>query len=196
MVLLRVDLEKEVSIGMAKFKSNLLLVCKWSNLLGTIFTVYDSGSNPKNKRMKSEKDSRCEIALISYETNVFGFNGPRKMSVILPALSNENKRIEIREDGLLEKLKNKKLDNLLELQNKKPQWNDESQSYVLNFHGRVNVASVKNFQIVHINDPDYIVMQFGRVSDELFSLDYSFPMSAMQAFAIALSSLDSKLACE
>ncbi|GFT06306.1 tubby protein homolog [Trichonephila clavipes] len=67
-----------------------------SNLLGTIFTVYDSGSNPKNKRMKPEKDSRCEIALISYETNVFGFNGPRKMSVILPALSNENKRIEIR----------------------------------------------------------------------------------------------------
>lgn len=31
-------------------------------------------------------------------------------------------------------------------------WNDDTQSYVLNFHGRVTQASVKNFQIVHEND--------------------------------------------
>ena len=43
---------------------------------------------------------------------------------------------------------------------------------------------------------DYIVVQFGRISDDLFTLDYSFPMCAVQAFAIALSSFDSKLACE
>ena len=35
----------------------------------------------------------------------------------------------------------------------------DTQSYVLNFHGRVTQASVKNFQIVHDNDVDYIVMQ-------------------------------------
>jgi hypothetical protein len=28
----------------------------------------------------------------------------------------------------------------------------ETQSYVLNFHGRVTQASVKNFQIVHDDD--------------------------------------------
>ncbi len=28
----------------------------------------------------------------------------------------------------------------------------ETQSYVLNFHGRVTQASVKNFQLVHSND--------------------------------------------
>ena len=44
-------------------------------------------------------------------------------------------------------------------------WNEDSQSYVLNFHGRVTHASVKNFQIVHEKEPDYIVMQFGRVED-------------------------------
>lgn len=31
----------------------------------------------------------------------------------------------------------------------------ETQSYVLNFHGRVTQASVKNFQIVHDNDSKY-----------------------------------------
>ncbi|GFT56902.1 tubby protein homolog [Nephila pilipes] len=168
-----------------------------SNLLGTIFTLFDAGSNPKKREHNmNTENSRCEIALISYETNVFGFNGPRKMSVILPALNNDNKRIEIRQETLLQKLKTRKMDSLLELHNKAPVWNDESQSFVLNFRGRVTVASVKNFQIVHSNDPDYIVLQFGRVHEDIFSMDYSYPMCALQAFAIALSSLDSKLACE
>ena len=43
---------------------------------------------------------------------------------------------------------------------------------------------------------EYIVVQFGRISDDVFTLDYSFPMCAVQALAIALSSFDSKLACE
>ncbi len=43
---------------------------------------------------------------------------------------------------------------------------------------------------------DYIVVQFGRISDDVFTLDYSFPMCAVQALATALSSFDSKLACE
>ena len=41
----------------------------------------------------------------------------------------------------------------------------DTQSYVLNFHGRVTQASVKNFQIVHDNDVDYIVMQVKKYSN-------------------------------
>jgi len=36
----------------------------------------------------------------------------------------------------------------LVLRNKQPMWSEESQSFVLNFEGRVTLASVKNFQIV------------------------------------------------
>ena len=43
---------------------------------------------------------------------------------------------------------------------------------------------------------NYIVVQFGRVSEDVFTLDYKYPVCAVQAFAIALSSFDSKLACE
>lgn len=46
----------------------------------------------------------------------------------------------------------KNMDNLIELHNKTPVWNDDTQSYVLNFHGRVTQASVKNFQVVHDTD--------------------------------------------
>ena len=44
------------------------------------------------------------------------------------------------------------MDGLVELKNKTPVWNEESQSYVLNFHGRVTQASVKNFQVIHESD--------------------------------------------
>lgn len=60
-------------------------------------------------------------------------------------------------ESLLSKWQNKNLENLIELHNKAPVWNDDTQSYVLNFHGRVTQASVKNFQIVHDNDRKSLV---------------------------------------
>ncbi len=68
--------------------------------------------------------------------------------------------------------------------------------YLKNSLSQVTQASVKNFQIVHDNDLDYVIMQFGRVAEDVFTMDYRYPMCALQAFGIALSSFDSKLACE
>lgn len=122
------------------------------------------------------------------------------MTVILPGMTLDQQRVTIYpqddSEGLIESWKSKNMDNLIELHNKTPVWNDDTQSYVLNFHGRVTQASVKNFQIVHDSDPEYVVMQFGRVAEDVFTMDYRYPMCALQAFAIALSSFDSKLACE
>ncbi|CAJ0564884.1 unnamed protein product, partial [Mesorhabditis spiculigera] len=99
-------------------------------------------------------------------------------------------------DGIMERYRLRRMDDLCVLQNKAPVWNEDTQSYVLNFHGRVTQASVKNFQIVHDIDPDYIVMQFGRVNDEQFTMDFRYPLSALQAFGIAMTSFHGKLACE
>ncbi|XP_041111192.1 tubby-related protein 3-like isoform X4 [Polyodon spathula] len=172
-----------------------------SNLMGTKFTVYDNGANPtKAQGLLEESNTRQELAAICYETNVLGFKGPRKMTVVIPGMNMSHERVPVRprndHESLLTKWQNLSMDNLIELHNKAPVWNDDTQSYVLNFHGRVTQASVKNFQIVHENDPDYIVMQFGRVAEDVFTLDYNYPMCALQAFAIGLSSFDSKLACE
>ncbi|XP_060118927.1 tubby protein homolog isoform X3 [Heteronotia binoei] len=172
-----------------------------SNLMGTKFTVYDNGVNPLKTTLSLETSNlRQELAAICYETNVLGFKGPRKMSVIIPGMSMDHERVSIRprneHETLLARWQNKNTESVIELHNKTPVWNDDTQSYVLNFHGRVTQASVKNFQIIHDNDPDYIVMQFGRVAEDIFTMDYNYPMCALQAFAIALSSFDSKLACE
>jgi tubby-related protein 1 len=45
-------------------------------------------------------------------------------------------------------------------------------------------------------DQDKIILQFGKVAKDMFTMDYRYPLSAFQAFAICLSSFDTKLACE
>ncbi|XP_038112431.1 protein king tubby 1 [Culex quinquefasciatus] len=166
-----------------------------SNVFGTTFFVYDNG------KKDDPVSPRLDLAVVIYDTNILGFKGPRNMTVLLPGMTEDDQRVKINSSdshgqGLLDSWKSKHMDNVVELHNKTPIWNDETQSYVLNFHGRVTQASVKNFQLVHDSDPDYIVMQFGRTSDDIFTMDFRYPLCAFQAFAIALSSFDGKLACE
>lgn len=99
----------------------------------------------------------------------------------------------------------------LVLKNKAPRWHEQLQCWCLNFRGRVTVASVKNFQLIAATQPaagaptpsqpappehDKIILQFGKVGKDMFTMDYRYPLSAFQAFAICLSSFDTKLACE
>ncbi|RZC44188.1 hypothetical protein C5167_037136 [Papaver somniferum] len=101
----------------------------------------------------------------------------------------------------------------LVLRNKSPRWHEQLQCWCLNFRGRVTVASVKNFQLIAapvpvaagaptpsqpVPQPDHdkVILQFGKVGKDMFTMDYRYPLSAFQAFAICLSSFDTKLACE
>ncbi|CAL2276207.1 unnamed protein product [Prunus armeniaca] len=77
-----------------------------------------------------------------------------------------------------------------------------------------HVASVKNFQLIAAtqsvagaptpsqppqptqSDHDKIILQFGKVGKDMFTMDFRYPLSAFQAFAICLSSFDTKLECE
>ncbi|KAM0907217.1 hypothetical protein ACQ4PT_016264 [Festuca glaucescens] len=99
-------------------------------------------------------------------------------------------------------------DRPLVLRNKPPRWHEQLQCWCLNFRGRVTIASVKNFQLIAASggaptpsqpgpvDPDKVILQFGKVARDMFTMDYRYPISAFQAFAICLSSFDTKLACE
>ncbi|XP_010531041.1 PREDICTED: tubby-like F-box protein 2 [Tarenaya hassleriana] len=93
----------------------------------------------------------------------------------------------------------------LVLKNKSPRWHEQLQCWCLNFKGRVTVASVKNFQLVADIDPsldvpaeehERVILQFGKIGKDIFTMDYRYPLSTFQAFAICISSFDTKPACE
>ncbi|GKV24209.1 hypothetical protein SLEP1_g33848 [Rubroshorea leprosula] len=236
-----------------------------SNFLGTKFIIYDtqpaytSAHIPPpgrtSKRFNSKRVSpkvptgSYNIAQITYELNVLGTRGPRRMHCIMhsiPASALDAGGIvpgqpELLRHPLEDSFRSisfsKSLDHSLEfsssrfseigvslgddeddgkakpliLKNKPPRWHEQLQCWCLNFRGRVTVASVKNFQLIAATQPpagaptpsqpapaeyDKIILQFGKVGKDMFTMDYRYPLSAFQAFAICLSSFDTKLACE
>lgn len=180
--------------------------CK--NSTGPKYTIYESNTNHKVGLVKSSSlgtvfqiieianGIKTEVVGVNYEPNFLGHNGPRKMNVLIPAMQPDGGRVNIAATKPLQTVAKSGNDKIIHLCNKIPQWNDETQSFVLNFNGRVNLASVKNFQIVHDMDLEHIVLQFGRVTLDEFSVDVQYPFSLLQAFGIALTSFDSKVACE
>ena len=91
------------------------------------------------------------------------------------------------------RVENHQFDRLTALQNKKPKWDGSHGGHVLNFQGRVNAASVKNFQLC-VENEDEVILQFGRVGKDRFSMDCKFPLSPFEAFAICVACMDNKLA--
>ena len=140
-----------------------------------------------------------EVGQVSYKYNLLKSRGPRRMYCSLECPSAQ----ETWENSL--KTKFRRPIGPTTLRNKAPRWHEHLQCWCLNFHGRVTVASVKNFQLVASADPsdpagtvdeETVLLQFGKVDDDMFTMDYRQPLSAFQAFAISLSSFGTKLACE
>lgn len=239
-----------------------------SNFLGTKFIIYDTqppyssahicppGTGKTSRRFYSKKVSpkvpsgSYNIAQVTYELNVLGTRGPRKMHCIMHSIpasaldaggtvpGQPELLPRSLEDSFRSISFSKSLDHSIEfsssrfseiggscnedddgskmrplvLKNKPPRWHEQLQCWCLNFRGRVTVASVKNFQLIAATQPpaagaptpsqpappehDKIILQFGKVGKDMFTMDYRYPLSAFQAFAICLSSFDTKLACE
>jgi tubby-related protein 1 len=175
-----------------------------SNFVGTEFVIYDKGINPKEVDDESASISlmtvRQELGVVLYESNILGSRGPRKMVAIVPSVRKDGTRAVFRpvtdKDGILAKYKSDNGQDMTVLSNKPPKWNDQVGAYVLNFQGRVTMASVKNFQLVSQEDAETVILQFGRVGKDTFTMDLQNPLSPLQAYAICLSSFDYKFACE
>ena len=80
------------------------------------------------------------------------------------------------------------------LETKKPRWNAELDAWTMDFKGRVKMASKKNFQLIQESDPEKILMLFGKVTKNRFTLDFRPPMTVCKSLAVALSTFADKLA--
>ncbi|GFP98415.1 tubby-like F-box protein 5 [Phtheirospermum japonicum] len=165
------------------------------------------------------------VATISYELNVLRTRGPRRMHCTMhsipvssvevngsaptpPTFTNglDDNFCPLASSASGDRKQNPaNTSEPLILKNKTPRWHEQLQCWCLNFRGRVTVASVKNFQLVAEVDPsenipeseqDRVILQFGKIGKDIFTMDYRYPLSAFQAFAICLSTFDTKPVCE
>ncbi|KAL2331348.1 hypothetical protein Fmac_018929 [Flemingia macrophylla] len=194
-----------------------------SDFLGTNFTIYDSQPPHSGAKPSSGKASRrftskqispqvpagnFEVGQVSYKFNLLKSRGPRRMvSSLKCPVTPVPPMVESSDSTTVDGHKDKEhvASGYTILKNKAPRWHEHLQCWCLNFHGRVTVASVKNFQLVATvdqsqpggkGDEDTVLLQFGKVGDDTFTMDYRQPLSAFQAFAICLTSFGTKLACE
>ncbi|KAJ8423084.1 hypothetical protein Cgig2_020562 [Carnegiea gigantea] len=189
-----------------------------SDFLGTNFMIYDSqpphnGAKPSSSRSTRRFASKqispqvpagnFEVGQVSYKFNLLKSRGPRRMVCSLKCPGpGETALDQTRHAKTM--LPEVDSGNTV-LRNKAPRWHEHLQCWCLNFHGRVTVASVKNFQLIATvdqsqpggkGDEEVVLLQFGKVGDDTFTMDYRQPLSAFQAFAICLTSFGTKLACE
>lgn len=186
-----------------------------SDFWGTNFKIYDSQPPYDGAKVSSTRSIRrfgsrrispqvssgnFDVGQVSYKYNLLKSRGPRRMFCTMECPSVQ----ETWENSL--KVKSLRRTGTTVLRNKAPRWHEHLQCWCLNFHGRVTVASVKNFQLVatadlghpdnSVGDEETVLLQFGKVDSDIFTMDYRQPLSAFQAFAICLSSFGTKLACE
>ena len=151
-------------------------------------------------KTKNLNETRAELGIVKYEKNFFGMKGPRKMTVFIPSSNPDGSLMEFKplkdNDDLSSRFKAGRKEGITKLINKPPKWSAENDAFVLDFFDRVKKPSVKNFQLINELDEDYIFLQFGKVDEDIFNMDFQWPMTPAQAFAICLSSFDTKLACE
>jgi len=117
---------------------------------------------------------------------------PRKLKVVLPPMDENSIPIPQKNKfndpyaGLLGQLQSDQLEEgCRQLERKEPVF--ENGNYRLNFHGRVTVPSVKNFQLVDPRDVSDVICQFGKVDDDRFHLDFKGPLNPFQAFCVTLA---------
>ncbi|KAL4426899.1 hypothetical protein ABPG74_008823 [Tetrahymena malaccensis] len=107
---------------------------------------------------------------INYETNIMA-EQPRKFTA---------------------KVFNYKENKFIDLKSLDPIYNEETQTYQLNFYGRAKKASARNFQVQDINDEDQIFLLHGKNSKNSFSVDFSYPLNIIQAFTFSIVSISKK----
>eukprot|EP00771_Trimastix_marina_P002771 gnl/Trimastix_PCT/3928.p1 GENE.gnl/Trimastix_PCT/3928~~gnl/Trimastix_PCT/3928.p1 ORF type:complete len:407 (-),score=85.74 gnl/Trimastix_PCT/3928:13-1233(-) len=164
-----------------------------SSFLSGTFVAYDRGENPGgvNPEKASGLSARQELAHISF-TSSKRSDAPRAVRIVLPTIRSDGSRVVVRpftaDQSLARLVESPEGAALIQLRNKVPELDPASHTFQMDFRGRVTMPSIKNFQLVRPGDGS-VLLQFGRVGENRFTLDFQFPLSPFQAFSIAIAAL-------
>jgi hypothetical protein len=168
--------------------------------LGPAFTVTASGSENETWTLTADRCEQCaylprerrccaaggrrELARIQHKREKLGQGTMMCMEVDLPELNAERTPVCSVARGVGTQRK-------LHLQSKCPVWSNKLRALTLDFHGRVKLASHKNFQLQRtgeeLSPPNEPELLFGKSGENTFVLDYRTPLGMVEAFAIVLS---------
>ncbi len=175
------------------------------NVSQTPKDVYETNnkSNESKKRTDSfvsDVDGDIEdfenVNLDEYTTNPY--HPTSKNDKLSKLLETKHKFDRSTQESQSAYLQSKESGNVLFGANNEPYWLESIQAFSLDFGGRVVLPSNKNFQL-KIEHPEQseVVLQFGKITYspyQVYTCDFQWPLSPLQAFGIVLSAMNRKLA--
>ncbi|XP_066528433.1 tubby-related protein 3-like [Hoplias malabaricus] len=126
-----------------------------------------------------------QLATVIYENNFLGFKKPKMRTVVIPSVDSNLQRLPVYWKSANEQ----ELSNLTVLKDKEPVFNTEKTQAQL---WRQSNKALREKLPAGLCCAEEVVMLFGQVDKNKFVLDYSSPLCAVQAFAIALSTFQEK----
>ena len=190
----------KIKFGSIRMGDDKLVGKLKSNSHATEYSLHGPGLNAKKLSVwddgfdEARAEARQQIATVKMVPRVTthrmllpNSQGPRDMQCTAKDLSGGESSVG---DASSE---------LHQLNNRKPRYDHDDKGFVLDFGGRVEMSSRKNF-ILEVGGGDdedeekRLAMVFGRgpkhEGKNCFKLDYGWPLTPLQAFGLALSHMD------
>ena len=159
------------------------------NFLGTSFELFNNGFEEVIAKQLPDNflPARLKVATIEYDSNFFA-EKPRSFRVSFhDFMRNDSETITHK------------------FENMQPRYNEARGCYTLNFYGRVQKASARNFQLVQspldeededieddMGDMEMPLLTHGKISKNEFNLDYRAPFQILCSFAVSLTAIGKK----
>lgn len=144
------------------------------------------------RRFFSNEDSKRRHLVPGSDEGVGAVLADKTMSgvlVILPKLSDDDQPTRFRPqfvgDTVICRFAQED-DSLMQLRAKPPTWDPDRGGFYQDWGHRSPRPSIKNTVLCMDGFPDEKVLQFGRLNDNCFCLDFTYPFSPYQAFSVAL----------
>ncbi|CAF1300034.1 unnamed protein product [Adineta ricciae] len=170
-------------------EENSIAKLRSTKIFGHEYILYDYDKPSTNEPNKPQS-----LAVV-YDEHIFESKDPREITVLLHNTGDTIREFQNNET-IIDEWRAGRSNSLLEFKNKYPKFNEESKIYTIGFlNNRVKQPSHKNFQIISSNEQgkEIVILQFGRIDENDFVLDFRYPFTTIDAFAIALSSFHNRI---
>ena len=159
-----------------------------SSLFKNEYIMYDDGISPKEINI-GNNTSNNKIRRYLLQVKFKNEHNLQRGYIYLPE-TNYEINIFYNKD----KDKNDKLSNLqngvILYKTEVPEFDLVKRKYVNKFSSRIKESSIKNFRLVETKDKvNKVILECGKVKDNYFIMDFTSPLSPLEAFGISLSYL-------
>ena len=160
-----------------------------SSLFKNEYIMYDDGISPKINLNKKDCNSNYNLRRYLLEVKKTKENNFQKGYFFIPEVNFEMNQFFNKDKGKRDKLS--KLNKGVKIfQTEEPNYDIIKKVYTNKFSSRVKVSSNRNFKInFEENKMKKIILECGKVNDNIFIMDFSTPLSPLEAFGISISYL-------